>query len=89
MIFVYATLVIVGFALCYLWVKVVFSVFAYINTRRNSNPYINAERVKMKNDKDYENYLKWMDKHGTGAPMQKLKSREEFIAEQKITSLFR
>lgn len=82
-------MIIVGAVICYLWVKFVFAVYRYVVSRRNSNPYINAERIKMKNDKDYEDYLKWMAKHGQNAPIEKLKTREEHIAEAKITSLFR
>jgi len=89
MIFVYSTLIIVGLALSYLWVKLVFAVFGYIHRRRNSNPYINAEKLKIKNEKDYDKYLKWMDKNGKGVPMPMLKAREELIAESKITELFR
>ncbi|WP_445454104.1 hypothetical protein [Flavobacterium sp. 25HG05S-40] len=89
MIIVYTALVIVGFALSYLWVKFVFAVFGYIHRRMNSNPYINAEKLKIKNEKDYKKYLKWMDKKGNGVPMPMVKAREEHIAEQKITELLR
>lgn len=89
MILITAILIVVGAVLSYLWVKLVFTVYRYAVNRRNSNPYINAEKVKMKNDKDYEDYLKWMSKHGKNAPIEKLKTREELIAESKISSLFR
>lgn len=89
MIIVYVTIIIVGLILWYLWVKLVFAVFGYFNKKRNSNLYINTEKLKMKNDKDYKAYLKWMDKKGDGVPMEKLKTREEHIAENKISNLMR
>lgn len=89
MIIIYTVLIIVGLVLSYLWVKFVFAVFGYINKKRNSNPYINAEKLKIKNEKDYQNYLKWMNKKGSGVPLDKVKTQEEKIAEEKINELFR
>jgi len=89
MILITAILIIVGAVVSYFWVKLVFAIYNYVVSRRNSNPYINAERIKAKNDKDYEDYLKWMSKHGKSVPISKLKTREEHVAESKINSLFR
>jgi FtsZ-interacting cell division protein ZipA len=89
MIIVYGIIIIVGLVLCYLWAKVVFALFGYFNRKRNSNLYIQTEKLKIKNDRDYEAYLKWMDKQGNGVPMEKLKTREEHIADNKISDLIR
>lgn len=55
---------------------------------KQDNPYINAHRVKMTNDKMYDEYLEWLDKVGGDVPFEKWKFDEELRAESKIDKLF-
>lgn len=84
--------IVVAVTLSYLWVKFVMWMFSFLLPKENKsvieNPYIKAQLIKDKNDRDYEEYLKWMEKHSSGVPFQKIMSREDFEAEKKIKNLF-
>ena len=59
------------------------------NKKENlNNPYIDYHKSKMKNDKDYDEYLKWLDKNGNGVPVEKQLTLEDKKAENKIKKLF-
>ena len=59
------------------------------NKKENlNNPYIDYHKSKMKNDKDYDEYLKWLDKNGNGVPVEKQLTPEDKKAENKIKKLF-
>lgn len=95
MIIVYGILVLIGIVACVLWWKLCMfamnKTIAFINRKEikeNSNPYILAQKKIDKNNRDYEEYLEWMQKSSSGVPIEKLLTREEFIAEQKIKSAF-
>lgn len=87
MVFLVIVGIIVAVTLSYLWVKLVY--WAIPNPKKNQigNPYIKAQILKDKNDRDYEEYLKWMEKNSSGVPFQKIMSREDFEAEKKIKNL--
>lgn len=76
-----------AFTLSYFWVKVVNWLFREPKEKSINNPYIKAQILKDKNDRDYEEYLKWMEKNSSGVPFQKILSREDFEAEKKIKKL--
>lgn len=95
MIIVYGILVLIGILACVLWWKLcIFGMnktIAFINRKEikeNSNPYILAQKKIDKNNRDYEEYLEWMQKSSSGVPIDKLMTKEELIAEQKIKSAF-
>lgn len=52
--------------------------------KKKNNPYIKFHKLKMKNDEDYQDYLEWIKKEGSGVPIEKLLSFEDYKAEQKI-----
>lgn len=52
---------------------------------KESNPYIKAHLLKLKNDKDYYDYMEWMAKKGEGVPIPKIKSSEDIRAEKEIS----
>lgn len=59
--------------------------------KENENPYILAQKKIDLNNKHYEEYLEWMEKNihnSLGVPLDKIMTKEEFIAEQKIKSAF-
>ncbi|MBA4154155.1 MAG: hypothetical protein C0512_07405 [Flavobacterium sp.] len=70
---------------CFMWYK--FCIYLGNNLERRKNPYIKAQKTIDKNNRDYENYLKWMDKNSNGVPLNKMMTKEEYVAEQKIKSL--
>ncbi|MGV3695504.1 hypothetical protein [Flavobacterium sp.] len=91
---IYAIGIIVCIVACWLWCKFVMILFGKIyriinrkKIQEQNNPYIQAQKLKMANDKNYEDYLEWMNKHSYGVPFQKIMTREEFEAENKISSL--
>lgn len=57
--------------------------------KSNSNPYIAYHKSKMENDKNYDEYIEWLDENGNGVPVDKVKSPEDVKAEKKINQLFR
>lgn len=76
---------------CYLWVKFVFIlcnklyIFAFKNKIKESkNPYIVEQKARMWNDRMYEEYEKWMRKKGDGIPIEKIVTRDEHEAIEKI-----
>lgn len=82
--------IIVCIVACYLWVKFVFAIFRLINKKpiqKPINPYIEAQKTIMENDKNYEDYLKWMDEKGSGVPLNKLMTEEEYKAERQYKKL--
>lgn len=64
-----------------------FSLFNAKEDNQIQNPYIKAQLIKDKNDRDYEEYIQWMEKNSSGVPFQKIISREDFEAEKKIKKL--
>lgn len=54
----------------------------------SKNPYIQYHKLKDRNDAHYEAYLEWLEKNGSGAPVEKMKSPEDARAENKIKKLF-
>lgn len=65
---------------------------AFINRKaikENSNPYILAQKKIDQNNRDYQNYINWMQKNSSGVPLEKIMTKEEFLAEQKIISAFK
>lgn len=72
--------------LCKWWVKGVFWVFGN-PLKRQRNLYINAHRVKIDNDRQYDEYLKWLNKKGEGVPIPKVMTKEDAEAEKQIKRL--
>jgi hypothetical protein len=72
----------------YYWVKFVWFVFTPKNKVAEkiiepTNPYIEAQKTIMDNDKNYEDYLDWFQKHGTGVPVDKIKHQKEIDFENQ------
>ncbi|WP_194141098.1 hypothetical protein [Flavobacterium hungaricum] len=59
--------------------------FAFIKKiRENANPYIQEQKARMKNDRDYEEYQTWMRKKGDGFPLEKIITSDEKQAIAKL-----
>lgn len=56
---------------------------------KENNPYIEAHKLKVQNDKNYEEYIDWLDKNGGGVPFAKVETKEDKEASQTIKNLFR
>lgn len=87
-IFMVLTGLAVCVALCYWWVRAVGSLFDWLEKKKSgtdvNNPYIRTHLSKIKNDKKYQEYLKWLDQNGGDMPVEKLRTREEFEFEKKL-----
>lgn len=71
----------------YYWVKLVWFIFTpkkkvAEKTIESKNPYIEAQKTIMDNDKNYDEYIEWMSKNGSGVPIDKIKHKEEVEAEK-------
>lgn len=95
MIIIYGILILIGVLACYLWWKLCMyamnKTIAFINRKQikeNENPYILVQKRVDLNNKHYEEYLEWMQSQSSGVPIEKMMTKEEFIAEQKIKSAF-
>ena len=94
MIIVYGILIVFGLVACYGWWKLCMSLYNHsyklINRkklREENNPYIKAQKLIDKNNQDYQNYIDWMQKNSNGVPLDKIMTKEEFTADQKIKKL--
>jgi hypothetical protein len=89
--------IIICLALCFAWVKFVYWIFSKLESKHQpaqpiekekGNPYIAYQLFKEKNDKDYQEYLEWMNsREDAGVPIKKLQAREDREAEEKIKKL--
>ena len=93
MVFVVIFLILIGGGLIYSWVKLVNSIFIYfVKKSKNKqskvssipNPYIETHLLRRRNDKDYEDYLNWLDKTGGDLPVKKVLTREEWEFQQQL-----
>ncbi|WP_257657660.1 hypothetical protein [Parapedobacter lycopersici] len=54
--------------------------------QKTDNPYIVQHRMRVHNDKMYDEYLEWMSKHYPGVPIDKFKFPEEQAFEREMNS---
>jgi hypothetical protein len=87
-------IVLIALAIAYLWVKFIFAFCKMIfnlsrkkEIQENENLYIQAQKVIEKNNKDYYDYLNWMQKNGSTPPIEKIKTPQEIEADKKIKEL--
>lgn len=52
---------------------IVFIIGYSIFENRRVNPYIKTHKRKWQNERDYENYIKWLDKKGGDLPLKEIK----------------
>jgi hypothetical protein len=78
-------------AACYLWVKLVFVLIDKLHNyifrnkiKENQNPYIAEQKARMQNDQNFEEYEKWMRTKGDGIPLEKVITKDEHDAIEKI-----
>lgn len=88
MVFLVIIGIVVAVTLSYLWVKIVNWLIPNPKKEVIDNPYIKAQLIKDKNDRDYEEYIQWMEKNSSGVPFKKVMTKEELEAEKKIKNLF-
>lgn len=76
---------------CYFWVKLVFLLVGKLNSfifrnriKEERNPYIREQKARMWNNQKYEEYEKWMRTKGDGIPLEKVITKEEHEAIEKI-----
>jgi len=76
---------------CYFWMKLIFilidKTYRFLfrkRVREKENPYIIEQKARMKNDRNFEEYQKWMRKKGDGFPLEKTVSSAEKQAIEKL-----
>lgn len=99
MIFILIPLILsVVFLLCWGWVKLVKLVFdkpikwldaKTARLKKTDNPYIMQHRVRHYNDKMYDEYLEWMEKHNHGLPVDKILTKEEARFEREMKNVYK
>lgn len=81
---------IIGFGIliyaCYCWIKLIW--FLFPNKPKQTNPYINAHKTIIENDKNYNDYLDWLE-NKSGVPIEKIMHPEEKRANQQIKNLLK
>lgn len=88
--FLYALIILVGAIACFLWWKLAMFLFwPKKKTLQEVNPYIEAHKLKVKNDENYDEYIDWLDKNGGGIPFSKIQTKEDIEAEKKINNLIK
>jgi hypothetical protein len=77
-----------------LWVKFVFLIFKKLSKiifknkiKEENNPYIQTQKLVIKNDNNYDDYLKWMILNSSGVPLDKIMTKEEFKAGKEINKM--
>lgn len=53
------------------------------------NKYIRLHQARIKNKKQYRQYLRWMSKHGHELPIDEVKSRAEIEFENELNDLMK
>ena len=93
MVFIVLLSIVLGGLLIYGWVKLMNSIFIPLIKKSEKkqkqnldleNPYIEAHLLRRRNDKDYEDYLNWLDKTGGDLPIKKTLTREEWEFEKQL-----
>lgn len=94
MIILYAIGILFILAGLYLFVKAFVMIFKGIyraifwdKIKLKENPYINAQKLIDDNNREYEDYLKWMSENSSGVPLKKVMTKEEYEAEIRIKKL--
>jgi len=65
-----------GYVLIKLWIKAVNWIFGH--KPKGKNPYIDAHRRKFKNDKDYNDYIEWLNyEKRRDIPFEKVKTNRD------------
>ncbi len=79
-------LALLGVAFC---IQMAARLFLYIffPKPKTRNPYIQMHQIKDKNDQNYDEYLKWLDKKGYGVPVPKIQTPEEKAVEDKFKKM--
>ena len=67
----------------WLWIKLVFMIFRK-RIKKETNPYIEAQKIINQNDKDYEEYIQWMQKNNGQIPLDKIRTAEEIRADNQL-----
>lgn len=63
---------------------IVFWLFGKPQRREQFNPYIKEHRLKWKAEKQYREYLKWLDSKGGDVPIAEVKHKADVKAEKEI-----
>lgn len=53
--------------------------------KKKENPYIRLHKNKWKNETDYQQYLKWLDKKGGDVPLKQAKFNDEKEVERELS----
>lgn len=59
-----------------------------IFSNKHVNPYIKIHRRKWQNEKDYEDYIKWLDKQGGDLPLKEVKMNDDIEVLNEVSKNF-
>ena len=76
--------------ICYAFIKGIQKLYSHLKASKEDltpNPYIEAHKLRHENDKNYEDYLSWLNEQGGDIPIKKVLTREEWEFEKKLKSI--
>lgn len=59
--------------------------FALFSKKKHINPYIDIHKKKWQNEKDYEDYIDWLDKQGGDLPLKEVKMNDDLEVLKEIS----
>jgi len=57
--------------------------------RKKQNPYIKTHKAKWKNERDYLEYIEWLDKSGGDLPINEIKFKEDREVLNEVSKNFK
>lgn len=67
-----------------LLIPICFVFFGWLIFGKRENPYIRKHKRKWRNDKEYFEYLDWLNKKGGDVPLKKSRIKEDIDIEKEI-----
>lgn len=59
--------------------------FAVFSKKKHINPYIAIHKNKWQNERDYEEYIKWLDKKGGDLPLKEVKMNDDLEVLKQVS----
>lgn len=67
---------------------IVFVIGYFIFGKRKQNPYIKTHQKKWQNEKQYDEYIVWLDSQGGDLPLKEVKFKEDIEIVNEVSKNF-
>lgn len=64
---------------------IVFIIGYSLFANRHINPYIKTHKRKWQNEKDYDEYIKWLDKSGGDIPLKEVRMQDDIEVLKEVS----